>query len=429
MANTSRNSLAAGSKSVAAPASNKRKAADPSTSDLNKRLNNRDAHLDKSNLNKTAANNQTDRLPVVRLAINPKAAALFGSNPLKLQTEIARHKGDNLKIKFAYVKRSLVYIATDDKPTYETLTAPWPSGAFESQTKVLSNSPKLPSLLIKGLDRDLDLESPEVLSFLQNQGVTKIERILKHNNEPSTIARLYMDSQDNINKALNDGIRLAHSRLRPTIEIRILQCYRCQQLGHTPAGCKADERCMKCASRQHKTSECSTTSYKCTNCGGDHASCSRACPAMKERERQLSSKLTSNPVTSQNQRKQTYATALSAPISLKEAELSSKIAEMVQQAIQAQLEQLVNMITNQVVQQVSKALEKIIQPQQPTLPKINIVPMQLQHIIRPVNPNFSKIQHMDTSDGTHIDPSAMAASILATNFPTTATVPTPTVDQ
>jgi hypothetical protein len=64
----------------------------------------------------------------------------------------------------------------------------------------------------------------------------------------------------------------------------ILQCYRCQRMGHSQDTCNALPRCLKCA-QGHFTKACTkrdkTTPCTCANCLGDHPANYRGCPVFK----------------------------------------------------------------------------------------------------------------------------------------------------
>ncbi|XP_049942712.1 uncharacterized protein LOC126419568 [Schistocerca serialis cubense] len=69
----------------------------------------------------------------------------------------------------------------------------------------------------------------------------------------------------------------------------MLQCYNCQQLGHTARGCKNTVACLKCAAA-HDTRSCTKprgVACSCVNCGGPHAANSRSCGYLRESRRLL----------------------------------------------------------------------------------------------------------------------------------------------
>ncbi|XP_049809106.1 uncharacterized protein LOC126252276 [Schistocerca nitens] len=68
---------------------------------------------------------------------------------------------------------------------------------------------------------------------------------------------------------------------------KILQCYNCQQLGHTARECKNAVACLKCAAA-HDTRSCTKprgVASSCADCGGPHAANSRSCGYLRESHR------------------------------------------------------------------------------------------------------------------------------------------------
>lgn len=63
-----------------------------------------------------------------------------------------------------------------------------------------------------------------------------------------------------------------------------IQCYNCSRFGHFADKCKFQSVCAKCASTDHKTTECTSLTYKCINCvrnnltDTDHPAYSHKCP-------------------------------------------------------------------------------------------------------------------------------------------------------
>ncbi len=55
-----------------------------------------------------------------------------------------------------------------------------------------------------------------------------------------------------------------------------LRCYRCQKPRHLSSGCTAPVRCLLCAGN-HSKEVCTSTTYKCANCGGPHIASHREC--------------------------------------------------------------------------------------------------------------------------------------------------------
>lgn len=77
----------------------------------------------------------------------------------------------------------------------------------------------------------------------------------------------------------------------------LLQCFRCQGLGHKAQFCTLTPKCVKCG-QKHNTKECDKlpdTPATCVNCGGEHPANYRNCPRiMQYKKRQESRTMTQN---------------------------------------------------------------------------------------------------------------------------------------
>ncbi|RNA09006.1 reverse transcriptase [Brachionus plicatilis] len=73
-----------------------------------------------------------------------------------------------------------------------------------------------------------------------------------------------------------------------------IQCFNCQALGQKSESWKKEKICMRCAKRNdhtYKTCPVSDPKYfKCINCLGNHAACSKSCPKIIEAISKLSEK-------------------------------------------------------------------------------------------------------------------------------------------
>ena len=74
-----------------------------------------------------------------------------------------------------------------------------------------------------------------------------------------------------------------------------MQCFKCQQFGHSAKECRNATRCLRC-SQEHSVKECTVPkeNAKCSNCGGAHATVYRDCPAYQEKLTEASRKINKN---------------------------------------------------------------------------------------------------------------------------------------
>jgi hypothetical protein len=99
------------------------------------------------------------------------------------------------------------------------------------------------------------------------------------------------------NRMITEGVLLRYEMKiaeRFDRHSRVIQCFKCQQYGHTSHVCKGAEKCGNCG-QEHKTAACTTdtlaTPRRCAACSGaNHPSWSPECPSRKkdgERARQI----------------------------------------------------------------------------------------------------------------------------------------------
>lgn len=229
------------------------------------------------------------RLSAIKLKIDDEKALFYSKNPMKLSNEILKikGKGQNLKIKFSSFSKthpSTIIIATDDKDTHKVLSSEWPADAFGCGATLITKQQKTKSfsLIVKGIDKDTKLISSSLFNF-ENQGIIKAERIENKSKQPTSIVRLTFSSEVHYNSALANGIRIGYTIKRPIPERTVIQCFKCQQFGHTAQKCTNETRCLKCGV-DHESKSCSSATLYCANCRGNHAACSRSCPNLKKVE-------------------------------------------------------------------------------------------------------------------------------------------------
>ena len=209
-------------------------------------------------------------------------------------------------IKFTSFKFTTLIIATDDQKTHELLSAPWPSDAFNGGIiQTVANEPKKPiRIVIKGVTTNLNVSSKQATSQLADQKVSSAVRKLNQEGAPTTLIGATTDSKESLRELLKNGVRLGSNKFTVEPAVTILQCFKCQKLGHSAASCPNAQTCVRCGG-PHKKENCQAT-YKCSNCNQAHAACSRACSYLKQASTTTSSKSYANvtarqPLTLSNQ--------------------------------------------------------------------------------------------------------------------------------
>ena len=236
-----------------------------------------------SKVNRTTAQSITktnidEKLPAIKLFISARVVDKFKS-PVALAKEIDRCMSGKQKIKFASLKGTLLIIATDDNPTYSKLSGDWPADAFihgiKPFIKQLKDTPR--QITVLGVDLNTDLSDEYVRIQLSEQQLTNPARTInKKTGKATTFVKMQAASTSAYKKALKEGVRIGYFSYRVEPVSKTLQCFKCQETGHSAWHCAKDQVCLKC-SGNHKHTECSVSELKCVNCGENHAACSRQC--------------------------------------------------------------------------------------------------------------------------------------------------------
>ena len=245
--------------------------------------------------NNTASASQataTRRLPAIRLTLRPVDAAKF-RDPLKLQAEIARvhniKPAEYKAIKRADLHATRLLIATDNAELHAKLSLPWPTNAFGGGARLVKQAeqpaekPSTELIIHVSLDYDLDDHADQ----LREQGVIKYERIINKNGQPTTLVKLYTESPEARLKLAKSKVTIGFVKLATDLQLKPVQCHRCQGFGHSRAKCRKPVACLVCGGNHNREDKACTKQAHCVNCGGPHAACSRKCPASLAESRRL----------------------------------------------------------------------------------------------------------------------------------------------
>ena len=147
-------------------------------------------------------------------------------------------------------------------------------------------------VVIRNVDIEVTQEEIDEILTRQELAYKSVKRIhSRQRNVPTRMFRLILKDEETKKKLLRDGINLdqMHYKCIPAIEDtktfpKIMQCYKCQQIGdHLSGSCKNDQKCVLC-SGPHRKAECTAAkdSFKCANCQGCHAAWSQECPWLQK---------------------------------------------------------------------------------------------------------------------------------------------------
>ena len=204
---------------------------------------------------------------------------------------------NNLSAAFINAKGELI-LKTIDESKLEYLKA-WPNNAFVHGIMEISNQRKY-YLALHNVEIKFDVESDRCKNFLKEKyDIDNVLRMIKKSTGLKLpLVKAVTSNKDKFNQVINEGfIRIGHSQIRTSawkFEPMPIQCFNCQGLGHKSDTCKKEQTCMRCSKKNdhtYKTCPVKDPSlYKCTNCQGNHASCSKSCPKIIEALNKMSEK-------------------------------------------------------------------------------------------------------------------------------------------
>ena len=142
-------------------------------------------------------------------------------------------------------------------------------------------------VVIKNVDIEVTQEEMDAILTRQELPYKSVKRIhSRQRNAATRMFRLILKDEDTKKKLLRDGINLHMMHYKCVLAIedtksfpKIMQCYKCQQIGDHLAGtCKNDQKCVLC-SGPHRKAECTASkdNFKCANCHSSHAAWSQEC--------------------------------------------------------------------------------------------------------------------------------------------------------
>ena len=321
-------------------------------------------------------------LPAIKLTISDTVTSSYSSS-VAIAKEIDRCMGSKLNIKFASLKGNLLIIATDDQVTHARLTTTWPSDAFSKGVRPVIKPPKdmVRTAIIQGVEKSVSLDDEYVLQQLNDQHATNPTRIFNHKTSKLTsLIKIAVTDQASYKKMLASGIRIGYRSYKVEPERKVLQCYKCQGVGHSAFHCSKNQVCLKCGG-EHKHSECTSTELKCANCGDAHAACSRSCPHLKNHTPKPSpvakpAETPAPPITDEPApsvptpatskpaapKPKSYSRATAShqkPISSPAGQMSQELNDFIMKVITAKMAEMFSSIKEQIEQTIAKAVTSL----------------------------------------------------------------------
>ena len=193
---------------------------------------------------------------------------------------------------------SFIKIRPKNRKDYDMLLHSLPKEGIEFSTTTLKADQPL-KVVIKNLP--LDTPTDEIQSQLSQLGYDVISISQLSKKERETQQRIYFPIfLVNLRKSESSKdifslqyLLYCKIKIEPYKMSDVIQCHKCQRLGHSERTCYAEPKCVKCAG-PHVTRQCTfdfkKNPPKCANCSKDHPANYRGCTiftAEKQRRRSL----------------------------------------------------------------------------------------------------------------------------------------------
>ncbi|XP_071580666.1 uncharacterized protein [Temnothorax nylanderi] len=141
-------------------------------------------------------------------------------------------------------------------------------------------------IFCKGVISDWPSSIPDLWSAIGDRSkITKLERMYRRKWDPvnkksilSVTDNILVTFNDNCIRDLNIFSYGVNLRVRAYVP-QVRQCFNCFRFGHTKIACKSETRCIICGDKAH--GQCDKTE-RCCNCGDQHRSTFRGCPAFEK---------------------------------------------------------------------------------------------------------------------------------------------------
>lgn len=223
-------------------------------------------------------------------------------------------------------------------------------------------------VVIKGLHYSTNISDIKEHLFSLGHQVRSVRNIVSRVTK-NPLPMFYVDLDPNPNNKEVYDIRSFDNAIisieAPKKYDDIVQCFRCQEFGHTKSYCRKPYRCVKC-DRNHSTAECDKTPTappKCVNCDENHTASYKGCKYYQSLLNKRSSRVPQNKTAvplsfSSNQYSHSNMKNGPNPPPISYSQAVKCDENMLLQKIEMMLEKQID-LTNTLINMMSKLISKI----------------------------------------------------------------------
>eukprot|EP00122_Pirum_gemmata_P014167 Pgem_evm1s13204 len=194
------------------------------------------------------------KLSPVKIELNSEATEKYVNQPGLIYNEVVKYfpsLSRNIKNQLSF--GNVIKIITDDKQTHTNLLH-WPTDAFSNGIiKVTNTATPKPISGFMYLSEAVNLEDRIYKDIAQKNNVTFTRITRGKERLPTKKVHIKFENEEQRKNLLTNGLKIGFQIINIHLNDRYLQCYRCQEIGHTAHNCKKDVKCLVCAGNHHHT--------------------------------------------------------------------------------------------------------------------------------------------------------------------------------
>jgi hypothetical protein len=218
----------------------------------------------------------------------PPPIVLYGIEDVNELTKLLDTVVQKNEFKYKLVNKNLLRIMVDTADNYKKVIDLLRSKGLIGHTFARKDT-KCYRVVIKNLHHTTPHDA--IIEEIENTGNKVKGDIInvRYGVDKIPTSTFFVNIEPSVNnKAVKNIQYIYHQRIKiedPRKSKSIVQCHRCQQLGHSKNYCMRPYRCVKCA-ENHKSSECPKkdrkTLAKCALCSRDHPANYKGCQVYRE---------------------------------------------------------------------------------------------------------------------------------------------------